>query len=243
MKISNTVLPAIVASALALAAGASQAGITTFSGQDDGAPTTGPFTNSDAAQTSFLGAATSFGPVHTETFEEQSVGFSTVYSITGATITLNAPDDGPSFSGISNTTNGNLYGFNTTPGDANWLGFTGGSATFDFAKPTNSFGFFTTGIQTVFTSALTVSFNDGASESLSLPINVNGGASYFGFTDSTPVSSITITNISDDAWGIDDVSFNSSVPEPGAWALMCIGVGLFGAAMRRARSRSVTLLV
>jgi len=193
---------------------------------------------SAAAQAAFLGSASGFGAVTTETFESLPVGYSASFAIPGATVSLSAPDFGAGFSGISNRTFGNLYGFNTTPGGSNWLGFAAGSATFSFSTPTNSFGFYTTGVQTVFTSSLTVTFNDGAAETLNLPINVNGGASYFGFTDSTAVSSVTITDTSGDAWGVDDVSYNfsgSSTPEPATWALMLIGVGAIGFSLRTAR--------
>jgi hypothetical protein len=120
-----------------------------------------------------------------------------------------------------------------------YLGFDNGSATFNFTKPTNSFGFYTTGVQTVFTSIFTVTFNDGASETLNIPINVNGGASYFGFTDTSACSSATITNISDDAWAVDNVSYNfSAVPEASTWAMMLAGfAGLGFTGYRSSRKR------
>ncbi len=112
--------------------------------------------------------------------------------------------------------------------------FSGGTATFSFTTPINAFGLYTTGVQTVFTSDLTFSFG---SEVLNLPVNVNGGASYFGFTDTTPFSSLTISNISNDAWGISDVSFNlgSVVPEPSTWAMLLLGFFSVGFMIRRSR--------
>jgi len=222
-----------------LSAGGAQAGITQFSAQDDGAPVGGPFPNSAAAETSFLSAASTYGAVYTETFEELAVGTGGGggdFAIQGATVSLDTTYAAP-YGGVNNAVSSNVYGFNVTPGGSNWLGFADGSATFTFDQPTNSFGFYTTGVQTVFTSDLSVTFDDGTSEDLSLPINVNGGASYFGFTDSVGVSSVTITDISDDAWGIDDVSYNvSAAPEPGAWAMMLLGIGLTGGLLRlRAR--------
>ena len=53
----------------AIGAGPANAGIVTYSGTDDGAPTSGPFPNSTAAQATFEGAAAAFGPLHTITFE------------------------------------------------------------------------------------------------------------------------------------------------------------------------------
>jgi hypothetical protein len=242
MTIRTLLMAATAVTASVMLASGAQAGITIFSGQDDGAQIGGPYTNSDAAEANFLAAAAGYGATRTEGFESLSVGFSSTFSIAGASVSLSAPNYGNGFSGISNTTFGNLYGFNTTAGGSNWLGFPGGSATFTFTKPTNSFGFFTTGVQTIFTSDLSVNFNDGQSEQLSLPINVNGGVSYFGFTDSSSIKSITISDISNDAWGIDDVSFNfSAVPEPATWALMLLGIGGLGATMRSRRKQALAV--
>ena len=223
------------------AIGTAHATTTTFAGQDDGAPTTGPFTNSDAAQTSFLAAASVFGPTHTITYEGLAPGYySPIAAAPGVSITLTGPNFGSGFSGISNTTFGNLYGFNTTSAGSQWLGFAGGSATFTFATPTYSFGTFLTGLQTVFsgTNALQVTFNDGTSQLFTPAINVDGGAAYFGFTDTSPFSSLTLTNLTNDAWGIDDTTYNgrlTSVPEPGSLGLLGIGALLIGAfvALRR----------
>ena len=217
-------LTAIVLSAATLAFGS----ITTYTGSDDGASTTGPWPNSSAAQATFLGAA---GSTSLLTFESLATGFySPINAAPGVTITLNAPNIGCYYSGICNGTYGNLYGFNVTTGGANWLGFPEGSATFSFATPITAFGMWITGVQTVFTSTFTLTFNDGMSQTLNLPINVNGGTSYYGFTDSASFSSITITNLSDDAWGIDDVSYSSqsTVPEPSS--LMLLGSGVIGLA-------------
>ncbi len=204
----------------------SQASIITFVGQDDGAPTSGPFPLSDAAQTSFETAAAAFGSLNTITYESLAVGFYTpIAAAPGVSITLSAGDFGNGFSGISNTTVGNLYGFNTTPGGSQWLGFPEGSATFTFATPIHSFGTFLTGLQTIFsdTTGLAITFNDGSPELLNPPINVNGGAEYFGFTDTSAFSSVTLTDTSADAWGIDDTTYNgvpSTIPEPSSILLL-----------------------
>jgi hypothetical protein len=231
-----------VAAAVVLFAGSAMAGtINTFTGQDNGAPVAGPFPSSSAAQAGFKSAAGSFGSLNTITFEGLPVGYSTPFTAApGVTVTLTGGDFGNGLSGISNTTFGNVYGFNVTPGGSQWLGFAEGTATFSFANPTNSFGFWLTGLQTVYTGlgVLTVTFADGTSETLDPPVNVNGGAEYFAFTDTTAIDAVTISDPSNDAWGIDDVTYNSgamaATPEPSSFFLLGTGaLGLAGAIRRK----------
>lgn len=233
---------ALLAGVLALGATTgANAVVTTFSGQDDGAPLGGPYTNSAAAEAAFLAAAAANGAVVTETFESQAVGFYSPVAIINGTVSYATDDYGPGLSGINNTTFGNVFGFNVTPGGEQWLGFPdffNSSATFVFDTPTNAFGFWTTGVQTLFTASIEVIQLDGTLAVYSIPVNVDGGTSYFGFIDSTLFTAVRIVNTGNnglaDAWGIDDVSYNV-VPEPAAWALMIVGFGLVGAAARRRR--------
>ena len=101
------------------------AAISTVSGQDDGASTAGPFTNSNAAQAAFLVLASTFGPTTTETFEGVPLGYATPFAIAGATVTLTGANLGAGLSGVSdiNLPDGALDGFNITPGGSHWLGF------------------------------------------------------------------------------------------------------------------------
>lgn len=238
-RLSTAVLVGLCAAA---AVGTAHATIVTFVGQDDGASTTGPFPNSAAAQASFLAAASGFGTIHTIDYENLATGYySPIAAAPGVSIGLTGPNFGSGISGISNTTLGNLYGFNTSPGGSQWLGFPGGSATFTFATPTYSFGTFLTGLQTTFsgTNGLQITFDDGTSQLLTPPINNGGGAEFFGFTDTNPFTSITLTNLTNDAWGIDDTTYNGasvSVPEPaelGMFGLGALLIGLFAGLRRR----------
>ena len=231
-----------IVAAVVLVSGCAMAGtIVTYSGQDDGALTTGPFPNSNAAQAEFQAVAATLSPIGTITFENQPVGYNANFTAApGVNVSLTGPDYGQGFSGISNFTFGNLYGFNTTPGGANWLGFATGTATFAFSNPTEYLGFWLTGVQTVFTTSMTVTFSDGAAQTLNVPINVNGGAQFFGFTDTgSSIASVTITNLSNDAWGIDDVQYNrnnnNSTPEPSS--LLLLGSGALAVLIRRKRTR------
>jgi hypothetical protein len=70
--------------------------------------------------------------------------------------------------------------------------------------------------------------------------NYYGGAQYWGFRTPTPFTYITLRNDSNDAWGVDRISYNLPsfelpVPEPSTWATMLLGFGLVGLAMRRQR--------
>lgn len=219
--------------------------LTTFHGQDDGAPTTGPFPNSSAAQSAFETAASAFGSLNTITYEGLATGFySPINAAPGVSITLTGTNFGAGYSGITNITYGNLYGFNTTPGGSQYLGTSGDTETFNFTDPTNSFGTWITGIQTVFTAALTINFDDGTSETLAIPVNTNGGAEFFGFTDTASFASVTLTDTSNqgtDAWGIDDTTYNTPattpIPEPSSLFLLGSGVlGLAGAVRRRIKA-------
>lgn len=239
MKLKTFATAAIAATMMATSA---HAAITVFSGQDDGAAIGSPYTNSAAAEAAFLAAAGGVGTVATETFETQPLGYYSPIAIANGTLSYVAPDFGAGLSGVSNTTFGNVYGFNVTPGGNQWFGFPSflpsGAATFTFTGPTKSFGFYTTGVQTTFTAAIIVSLIDGSTSMFNLPLNVNGGVSYFGIVDTTSFTSVSIVNTSQpgqsDAWGIDDISYNTSlVPEPAAWAMLVMGFGLVGATLRR----------
>ena len=216
--------------------------ITEYIGNDDGAPVTGPFPASSASQSMFAAAANGFSSINTITFETLPVGFQTSFTAApGVTVTINAPDFGSGLSGINNFTLGNTHGFNITPNGKQWLGFPVGSATFNFAGSTQSFGVWLTGVQSASLSSLNVTFNDGQPESLPLPITTNGGAAFFGFTDpGTAISSITITGVGSDLWGIDDVTYSLPaqlpLPEPSSLLLLSSGaLGIAGLLRRKMR--------
>ncbi len=241
------------ATAVALLAmsGAEAAAVTTlFSGQDDGAGSAGSFKKSAAAEAAFLAAAAGFGTVLTETFETREVGYYSPIPVFGGLLTFDAPDFGEGYSGISaiqlDGRNTGFFGFNITRGGSHWFGFPNftpdGVATFTFLGQTNSFGFWATGVQADFTASIRLVQADGNQRSFALPLNRNGGASYFGITDTVGFTSVSIINTSvageGDAWGIDDVSYNegAAVPEPATWALLIAGFGVIGCANRNRRT-------
>jgi hypothetical protein len=242
MKAAKVIIPLVATMFVSI--GSANAGIVTFTGSDDGASPAGPFPNSNATAANFLSAAAVFGNVTTQTFDTIPVGTAAnggTFSIPGASVTLVTPFGSP-YGGVSNSVSSGVYGFPIS--GANFLAFDNGTGAFNFTKATHSFGFYTTGVQTVFTSTFTVTFNDGAGQTLDIPINVNGGASYFGFTDTSSFTSVTISNISNDAWAVDNVSFNANaVPELSTWAMMLLGFGGLGfAGYRRTRKADAALL-
>ena len=219
-----------LASAIASPALAQIAG--TYTAQDDGTTT---LTNSNAEQTTFLGAAGAYGATTTASFENVALGDygSTPFTAgPGLSITQNG-DYGLPYTGVTNYDWGSaLYGFNTSPGGANYLALVNG-ATLNFANGTNSFGFFLTGLQSSFSPYLTISFNDGAPEAISAFIfGQEGGGEYVGITDASLIYSVTLYNPGSDAWGIDDISYNT-VPEPASYA--ALGMGMLGMMIARRR--------
>lgn len=217
--------------AVTLTIGAAQGA--TYSGMDDGSGTGGPFPNSAAAQASFLSAASGFGPLKTISFEDLPSGYSANFAAApGVSIALTGDNVGAGYSGVSANTLGSLYGFNTTQGGTKWLGFPLGTATFTFEQPTFVFGAYFSGLQSGFGSTLEVTFNNGSNQLFNVPVNVSGGAGYWGVTSEIGFSSITINRPGSDAWGIDDVTI-SAVPEPSAYAMLLAGLGMMGFMVRR----------
>lgn len=243
MRIGKQLAPALAAAAILLAGalpGAASATTTTFNGADDGASVGGTFTNSNVAFSNFLGSALSYGSTVTTGFSEFATGFSTSYALTAATLTLAADNYGSGFSGISNTTFGGNYGFDVGNGSGKWLGFPAGSATLTFAGSSNAVGFYTTGLQTTFGAVFQVNYDNGTSQTIDIPVNTDGGVSFFGLVDTNSFSSITISRPGTDAWGIDNLTYAfpsavADVPEPSTWAMMILGLAGIGASLRRRR--------
>lgn len=249
MRAMKSLIPALLMSFAVIPA---HAGPLIFTGQDDAATPDDVFSVSRAAENAFRHAAADFGTIITEDFEAHDPGHYYMIESAGLAIYPLALDMGAEFSGIVNNTAAGhpeadpaRYGFNTTPGGANWFGFPGyfdSEAHFLFDIPTNSFGFFTTGAETALTASITVTLFDGSALSYALPINNGGGVGFFGLVDTTGFSQIAIRQTNSggtaDAWGMDDISWTvagsaAAVPEPGTWALLIAGFALTGLAARR----------
>jgi hypothetical protein len=200
-------------------AGTAHAAIMTFSGADNGAAACHPppCVNSDAAAASFDTAA---GPHSVITFEGLPLGpFANMVVAPGVTVTLTAAAAGSG--GIQNTNQHapTPLGFNTTAGGTEWLqvfpdfNSPGETITFTFTTPVDAFGGYLTDTQAGFPGSITVTVNDGSSQSLPVTKNDDtGGAVFFGFTDlGANILSISYntgaTGDTRDIWGIDDVRF------------------------------------
>jgi hypothetical protein len=87
--------------------------------------------------------------------------------------------------------------------------------------------------------ALSFTLSDGSVFNASFPA-IRGNSGFFGFTSTTPITSISVNNQAGGANVFDVVSFSvgaaAVVPEPQSWALLIAGFGLTGAALRRRRA-------
>ncbi|MGP8271493.1 MAG: hypothetical protein ACLQLH_15610 [Terracidiphilus sp.] len=238
---------AFVLGALSLATLYLSAAPITYSGYDLNAGPGGPFTNSNAAYSSFAAAA---GSLNTITFESSPVGsFSSLTAAPGVTVT------GADASGnnlyVNNTPNyagdPSLDGFNTTPGGANYIEDLAGYATFSFATPIDAFGAYLSGVQLYFYQDK-ITFSDGTSETINVPgvTDGTGSVDFVGFTDpGKSISSVTITSGAGgygDYIGIDDVSYNlpgTVTPEPSTEVLMLTGCLALGLLMWKRRAAQV----
>ena len=210
-------------------------------GRDDGSSVGGPNVNSTSAESSILNLGADFGPVYTLDFEDSPLGYSSTYYFPGVTVGITSADFGPGFTGITNFNQGTIYGFDVDSGSGTWFGPGEAASTWSFASPTNTFGFYATGTQAVYAPNFTVSFDGDDAQTFTIDSNDEGGTLYFGFTSPSAFSTVTITSLAQDAWGLDRVSYNlnvAAVPEPAAWAMLLFGFGAVGSAVRiRKRSR------
>jgi PEP-CTERM motif len=237
---------AVATLAIALVIAPAHAGLTLFTGADDGAGSLAAAPNSVTAATGFDVAVAGLGPAKIITFESSPLGtFSSLalgsgVSLTGANVNTNNQSivDTTSNINITPPCSNASCGYNTTSGGSHFLSLFGGTATFTFSDGTEAFGAYLSGVQN---GGETIFFSDGTIQTLDIPNpGFAGGTTFVGFTDpSKSIASITI-NVNNDIVGVDDVRYvTDPVPEPATLALL--GGALAGLAIARRRKHLSTL--
>jgi hypothetical protein len=74
----------------------------------------------------------------------------------------------------------------------------------------------------------------------SFTITPSTTASFIGFTSTSPITSVSVDYPNSFAFDLISVSSLSAVPEPASWAMMLVGFGGLGAAMRSRRKLTAT---
>lgn len=218
------------------------AAITTFFGEDtNGGAITVTRPNADLARTQFLASLTVFG---TQSFERVAVGGPAgTFGFNNAALgTATATGDAT----VLNTPLGDAFATTGT----NYI-YTNGALSLLFSAAVNGFGLYVTdfgdGSGIGGPLSLTVISTAGTTQTLSVGNQVglltNGSALFFGFSDAAQTfSSVTFNGFGgtlDDAAGLDDLTIGTiaaataGVPEPATWAMMMLGFGGMGYAMRR----------
>src|ERR1700751_3020198 len=201
--------------AFALFTTQAHAGLTLFTGADDGAGSLATAPNSVAADASFDAAAAALGTENTITFESSPLGLFSSLTLTSGVILTGTNVNSNDQRSVNTTSNINITppcsnascGYNTTPGGSNFLLLFGGTATFSFNGGTDAFGAYLTGVQN---GGETITFSDGTSQSVDIPNpGFSGGTPFVGFTDTDKsIASITV-NVNNDIVGVDDVRYGS----------------------------------
>lgn len=230
-------------SAAALSASSALAAPVIFFGEDvnlPGDPSQPPPTQSNAARASLFAHLAGVG---TQSFE----GFPT-----GEEAILEAPFPGAGtatvFGGMV-TGGENIAGRYPTSGEKYLNAYS--PISMQFSSPIAAFGFYATDVGD-FDGKLTLQLTalSGEVVSLAVPASVGvdgsttGSVLFFGFYDLEKTYTSIFFENGDyaDIFGLDDFSIASAeqlvaspVPEPAAWALMTMGFGVLGSAIRRRR--------
>lgn len=104
---------------------------------------------------------------------------------------------------------------------------------FDFSAPVSAFGF------NLGASDIAWSISAGGQTYTFPPVFATNDMNYYGISGAG-ISSATLSFGSGDWVLIDNLTYVAAVPEPTTWALMLVGFGLTGAAMRRRSSQRAT---
>lgn len=239
------------------AAGQAEGAVEVFSGVDDNVGFLGTRLNSDAEAAKFDAAAVALGGVTILNLDSLTVpSFSPVMALgNGVSASFTNADatytriTNNAFSGPMNT-DGEL-GFavsqeNFLQARSDRTGDLG--ITFSFAAPVQGFGAYFTGTESDEDGTLTLNFNDGTSQVLTIPKggtgNDGGNAVFYGFTSQgASISSVTLKESGPfgnavDIFGIDGIRLvGASVPLPASAGLGLAGAILVGGSAYLKRRR------
>lgn len=195
--------------------GPAVAGPIVYSGFDNGANSTDPRPNSNAAKAAFDLAV---GATSLITFETSPLG-NFVNLVVGSGVTADSGE-------IRNTPSGSpdsLYGYNTTAGGSQFLSRFGGDLIFTFSTPIDAFGAYFSGIQSQASGQETITYTDGSTETVNIPNTSmpDGGVAFVGFSDvGKQIASVQL-HFLNDIVGVDDVQYRAgAVPEPGTLTML-----------------------
>ena len=221
------VIAAVAAVAVTAAAGAAEAAVTVY--------------NNAGAFGDALSGVTTFG--------FSGIGEADWYStypagLTVGPATFSAPDRIPGNAGTKGTLflfgdqyRGNPYG-TTAALSSQGLGGAKAILDVDLTSPVYAIGF-DVGSYTTLNAATSIFINGVDVSDLVLPAGT--GAPYptefVGFVSSAPITSVVFSNASAPAIDLTDFKIGAMapVPEPSAWALLTLGIGLMGGALRVSR--------
>ncbi len=118
-------------------------------------------------------------------------------------------------------------------------GSAGDAMTISFSAPINNFFFNLYNGQTSINTFI-VSDNLGNSTTVNIASNGNSGVSLISFPTVGQIITISTTNTTGYDFSIDNIGFNQAtpptVPEPATWAMMLVGLGFVGHALRKRSS-------
>lgn len=200
-----------------------------------------------SSKAAFVGALPSFG---VEDFEDNVAvpsynGTGTPTPVAGTDLVfLGSSITGSYNSGIvvDNSAGGSGGRFNTTqpiPPSKNYLLVPGGSFTINFSSPIKALGFEATDLGDFTTTPFTVTLTPDSQSfpSIAAPLLGNDGGTgsndgrnnFYGFIGTNTYSSVTLTNNSEDIYGLDDIivyaTSSPAIPEPSSvsvWIAMVL---------------------